>query len=165
MLSYVLFLPLLGAFTLLFVFVPPEQHTAHRMISIVVAWLVFFLSLPLMTGFDASSAAFQFAENHAWIESIGAGWNLGVDGISLWIVMLTTFLTPLILMGSTTAITKRTREFAINMLVLETAMLGALMATDLLLFYLFWETDAGSDVLHALVGIWGGKNHVCTLRP
>ena len=156
LLTLLILAPLAGA--LMLAFVPSEQKTAHRAISATVAILVFLASLPLLSGFDNSVAGFQMVEDVAWIPTIGAGWRLGLDGISLWIVLLTTFLTPLILIGSHTSITHRVREFAISMLVLESAMLGALVATDLLLFYLFWELMLVP--MYLLIGIWGGANRL-----
>ncbi|PIE65499.1 MAG: Fe-S-binding domain-containing protein [Deltaproteobacteria bacterium] len=149
-------LPLLGA--LLLAFIPKEQQTAHRAIGTVIASLVFLLSIPLVTGFDPNNPGFQFAFDAAWIDSVGATASIGVDGISLWIIMLTTFLTPLILIGAYQAVDKRVREFVIAMLVLESAMIGALVARDLLLFYLFWEMMLVP--MYLLIGIWGGKDRL-----
>ncbi len=156
LLTLLILAPLFAA--LMLAFVPAEQKTAHRGIAAAAATLVFFLSLPLITGFDPAAAGFQRVEDIAWIPSIGAGWRLGIDGISLWIVVLTTFLTPLILVGAHRAIDHRVREFAISMLVLESAMIGALCATDLLLFYLFWELMLVP--MYLLIGIWGGKERL-----
>ncbi len=137
LLPILILIPLLGA--ILLAFVPKEQETVHRGIGFAFALIAFFASLPLLSSFDASTQAFQagFDFSIPWIESIGASFTLQLDGISLWIVLLTTFLTPVILFAAKTAVDQRVREFVIAMLVLETAMLGALFATDLLLFYLF----------------------------
>ena len=156
LLSLLILLPLVGAIAL--AFVPEEQKSAHRVVSASVALLVFVLSLGLFRGMDPTIAGFQWVESAEWIPSLGAGWRLGLDGISLWIVILTTFLTPLILIGSTTSVNHRVREFGISMLVLETGMLGALVATDLLLFYLFWELML--IPMYLLIGIWGGKRRL-----
>ncbi len=155
LLTLVVTLPLVGA--MLLAFVPKEQETAHRAIGATFAVLTFLLSIPLLTGFDATVAGFQpdYRVSAEWIAAMGASWELGIDGISLWIILLTTFLTPIILIGSHSSITKRVREFTIAMLVLETGMLGALVATDLLLFYLFWEMML--IPMYLLIGIWGGK--------
>jgi NADH-quinone oxidoreductase subunit M len=156
-------LPLLAA--LLLAFVPREQEAAHRGIALAFSLMAFALSLPLLTGFDAAAPGFQSAFDFSlpWIASIDSSVTLQVDGISIWIILLTTFLTPVILFGAKTAVTERVREFVIAMLVLETAMLGALMATDLLLFYLFWEMML--IPMYLLIGIWGGANrHYATLK-
>jgi NADH-quinone oxidoreductase subunit M len=148
--------PTVGA--LMLALVPSHQRAAHRVIGASVAVLVFLMSLPLLSLFDPAATGLQLTEDAAWIPTIGAGWRLGIDGVSLWIVLLTTFLTPLILIGAHSAITHRVREFVIAMLVLETAMLGALLATDLLLFYLFWELMLVP--MYLLIGIWGGANRL-----
>lgn len=148
--------PTLGA--LMLAMVPAHQRTAHRVIGASVAILVFLMSLPLLSLFNPAATGLQLVDEAAWIPSIGAHWQLGIDGVSLWIVLLTTFLTPLILIGAHSAVTHRVREFVISMLVLETAMLGALLATDLLLFYLFWELMLVP--MYLLIGVWGGSNRL-----
>ncbi len=156
-------LPLFGA--LVVAFVPKEQATAQRGLAATFAVAVFALSLPLLTGFDDTVGGFQaqFDLHMPWIESIGASLTLQLDGISLWIVILSSFLTPIILLGTKTSIEERVREFVIAMLVLESAMIGALVATDLLLFYLFWEMML--IPMYLLIGIWGGKNrHYATVK-
>jgi NADH-quinone oxidoreductase subunit M len=145
--------------------VPKAQEGAQRSLGIVFSMAVFALSIPLLTGFDNTVGGFQsqFDLKLPWIESIGASVTLQLDGISLWIVILSTFLTPLILLGTRNSIEERVREFVIAMLVLETAMIGALVATDLLLFYLFWELML--IPMYLLIGIWGGKNrHYATVK-
>ena len=153
LLTLLIVLPLAGA--LLCAVVPGDGRRAPWVIGMGCGAVTFVLSLDLVTGFDVAEAGFQAVENAGWIDSIDARWRLGVDGISLWIVILTTLLTPLILVGSTAAITERVREFVISMLVLEAAMIGALVATDLLLFYLFWELML--IPMYLLIGIWGGE--------
>ncbi len=155
-LSGLVLLPTLGA--LFMGLVPKGQDIAHKAISTSIALLTFIVSLSLLGAFDDLEAGFQLREHIEWIPSIGAAIRLGVDGISLWIVMLTTFLTPLILIGSYSSIDKRWREFGVSMLVLESAMLGTLFATDLLLFYLFWELMLVP--MYLLIGIWGGKRRL-----
>jgi len=158
LLPALILLPLLGA--ILLAFIPREQVAAHRGLGATIAFLTFGLSIPLVTGFDSAIGGFQpdTLLTVPWIESIGASFAMGVDGISLWIIILTTFLTPLILIGAQRAVTERVREFVIAMLVLESAMIGALVATDLLLFYLFWEMML--IPMYLLIGIWGGKNRI-----
>lgn len=156
-------LPLFGA--LVVALVPKEQVGAQRSLGIVFSIAAFLLSLPLISGFDSMLGDFQpqFDLKLPWIESIGASLTLQLDGISLWIIILSTFLTPLILIGVRNSIEERVREFVIAMLVLETAMIGALVATDLLLFYLFWEMML--IPMYLLIGIWGGKNrHYATIK-
>jgi len=157
LLAALVVLPTLGA--ILLAFIPGEQTAAHRGIGATIASIVFFLSIPLITGFDATqSFQPQWHMDIGWIDAIGASFTLSIDGISLWIVVLTTFLTPIILIGAQKAIEHRVREFVISMLVLESAMLGTLLATDLLLFYLFWEMML--IPMYLLIGIWGGKDRL-----
>jgi len=163
LLPLLVFVPAIGA--ILLAFVPREQVAAHRGIGVAFSVLAFLLSLPLLTAFDLTAPSFQPGLDFelGWIDALNAKLTLQVDGISLWIVLLTTFLTPLILIGAKSAITQRVREFVIAMLVLETAMLGALLATDLLLFYLFWELML--IPMYLLIGIWGGHDrHYATLK-
>ena len=156
LLTILIALPLFGA--VLLMFIPPEQKAAHRGVGAMISLAEFVISLPLLSGFDPHVSGFQWTQHFAWIPSIGAGWSLGLDGVSLWIVLLTTFLTPIVLIGSQGAVKQRVREFVASMLVLEAAMLGALVATDLLLFYLFWELMLVP--MYLLIGIWGGKNRI-----
>lgn len=156
LLTALVLIPILGAIALMVV--PRQQTKAQWWIGILTSLATFVVSIPLMMGFDNAAAGFQSTQYFDWISAIGAGWYVGIDGISLWIVMLTTFLTPIILAGSVTAIDKRVREFLICMLVLESAMIGALIATDLLLFFLFWELMLVP--MYLLIGIWGGKERI-----
>jgi NADH-quinone oxidoreductase subunit M len=156
-------LPLVGALAV--ALVPKEQDGAHRILGLTFSLAVFALSFPLVTGFDSTLGGFQpqFDYHAEWIASLGASIDLQLDGISLWIVMLSTFLTPIILFASKTAVEHRVREFVVAMLVLESAMIGALVATDLLLFYLFWELMLVP--MYLLIGIWGGSNrHYATIK-
>jgi NADH-quinone oxidoreductase subunit M len=155
LLTILIGLPLLGALAL--AVVPETEKAAHRGLGTVVALLTFLLSLPLV-GADYGSGELLWTQRFDWIPALGASWEVGVDGISLWIVLLTTFLTPIILIASRRGIETRVREFTIAMLVLESAMLGALVATDLLLFFLFWEMMLVP--MYLLIGIWGGKRRV-----
>ena len=103
-------------------------------------------------------ADYQFEEQRAWIPSLGISYHLGIDGISLLLVLLTTFLMPLTLLASWHSIEKRWKEFAVTMLLLETGMLGVFVALDLFLFYVFWE--AMLIPMYLIIGIWGGTNRI-----
>src|SRR5207244_6380091 len=103
-------------------------------------------------------ASFRFEENYSWITSIGARFHLGVDGISLWLVLLTTLLMPISILSSWTAITRRQLTYYILMLLLESAMIGVFVSLDLLLFYLFFE--ASLIPMFFLIGIWGGERKI-----
>jgi len=139
LLGWLTLLPLFGA--ILVMLVPREEESIHRGLGLLTAIVTFALSLPVLIGFDAGQAGFQMEVDQSWIAPLGIHFHLGVDGISLWMVMLTTFLMPLTLLSpQAIGIRKiRVREFTAAMLILETGMLGAFLALDLFVFYVFWE--------------------------
>jgi NADH-quinone oxidoreductase subunit M len=155
-LSIILFTPLLGALVLLFV--PKENKDAIRWIANIFALGGFLISLPLVPMFWALrfEPGFKFLEGSAnnWIPSIGAGYNLGIDGISFLLIMLTTLLGWISILSSWTAIENRVKEYYVWFLVLQTGMLGVFMALDFFLFFVFWE--AMLVPMYLLIGIWGG---------
>ncbi|HET6180397.1 MAG TPA: NADH-quinone oxidoreductase subunit M [Candidatus Sulfotelmatobacter sp.] len=158
-LSIILFTPLLGAILLLFV--PKENKEAVRWIANIFALGGFLISLPLVPWFwdkvkGGDTAPFKFIEGAAnnWIPSIGAGYVLGIDGISFLLIMLTTLLGWISILSSWTAIENRVKEYYIWFLVLQTGMLGVFMALDFFLFFVFWE--AMLVPMYLLIGIWGG---------
>src|SRR6202789_2562186 len=155
-LSIILFTPLIGALFLLFV--PKENKDAIRWIANIFALGGFLISLLLVPMFWAqrSEPGFKFLEGTAnnWIPSIGAGYNLGIDGISFLLIMLTTLLGWISILSSWTAIENRVKEYYIWFLVLQTGMLGVFMALDFFLFFVFWE--AMLVPMYLLIGIWGG---------
>jgi len=155
-LSIILFTPLLGAFLLLFV--PKENKDAIRWMANIFALGGFLISIPLVPAFWALrfEPGFKFVEGTAnnWIPSIGAGYVLGIDGISFLLIMLTTLLGWISIMSSWTAIENRVKEYYIWFLVLQTGMLGVFMALDFFLFFVFWE--AMLVPMYLLIGIWGG---------
>ena len=147
-------LPVAGALLLLFVRGDEAQSApASRGIALVVSTLVFAETLLLWSRFNASSGDFQFIERHAWIPAFGIDYYVGVDGISLLLLVLTGFLTPLALLGSWDSVHKKTRTFCIFVLLLESAMMGVFVSLDLFLFYVFW--DAMLVPMYFLIGIWG----------
>ena len=155
-LSIILFAPLVGAILLLFV--PKENKDAIRWIANIFALAGFLVSLPLVPAFWAvrGESGFKFLEGAAnnWIPSIGAGYVLGIDGISFLLIMLTTLLGWISILSSWTAIENRVKEYYIWFLVLQTGMLGVFMALDFFLFFVFWE--AMLVPMYLLIGIWGG---------
>jgi NADH-quinone oxidoreductase subunit M len=156
LLSLVTFLPALGAVVLSLV---PRRHaTALRGGALGISLATFALSLPLHLRFDGDSPDFQFDEALRWLPSLGADYHIGIDGISLLLVLLTTFLTPIALASAWQAIEESTKEFVIAMLVLETGMLGVFVALDLFLFFVFWE--AMLIPMYFIIGVWGGANRV-----
>jgi NADH-quinone oxidoreductase subunit M len=155
-LPLILGLPLLGA---VFVMCTPKgEGSLHRGIGLVFSTATFLVSLLVLRYFNPLDSAPQLVFNAEWIPGLGARFKTGIDGISLWLVLLTTFLTPLTLLGATKAIEKHTREFIAAMLVLETGMLGAFVALDLFPFYVFWEVML--IPMYLLIGIWGGQRRL-----
>src|SRR5271166_5557889 len=155
-LSIILFTPLLGALVLLFV--PKENKSAVRWIANFFSLGGFLISLPLVPMFWAQrfEPGFKFIEGtpNNWIPSIGAGYVLGIDGISFLLIMLTTLLGWVSILSSWTAIENRVKEYYIWFLILQTGMLGVFMALDFFLFFVFWE--AMLVPMYLLIGIWGG---------
>jgi NADH-quinone oxidoreductase subunit M len=156
-LSIILFTPLVGALVLLFV--PKENKDAIRWIANIFALGGFLISIPLVPMFWAQrfdAQQFKFLEGTAnnWIPSIGAGYNLGIDGISFLLIMLTTLLGWISILSSWTAIEIRVKEYYVWFLLLQTGMLGVFMALDFFLFFVFWE--AMLVPMYLLIGIWGG---------
>ncbi len=156
LITAILILPLAGA--LLIMLVPREEENVARGIGIGTSLVTFLVSLLLWTGFDTSQGGFQFVTDKVWIESFGIHYKVGIDGISLWLVLLTTFLTPLVLLSATKAITKKVKEFVITFLILETGMLGTFVAIDLFLFYVMWEVMLVP--MYFIIGVWGGDRRV-----
>jgi len=159
MLSTLIFLPLAGAVLLLLVPNRDGQRDGFvRVLSLVLSLVVFALAILLWTRFDATSADYQFTERTRWIPAFGIEYSLGVDGISLLLVELTAFLTPLALLSSWDSIHSRVKAFSFFMLVLESAMIGVFLSLDLFLFYIFW--DAVLIPMYFLIGVWGYERRV-----
>jgi NADH-quinone oxidoreductase subunit M len=135
-----------------------KSETHYRWIALIFSLATFALSLLLLGGGGSSADGFQFVENRVWISSIGARYHLGVDGISLWLVLLTTLLVPISILSSWNSIKKRTLAFYAFMLALESAMIGVFVSLDLLIFYLFFE--ASLVPMFFLIGIWGGERRI-----
>ncbi|TIW93727.1 NADH-quinone oxidoreductase subunit M, partial [Mesorhizobium sp.] len=157
-LSLVTFLPLVGV--LLILFINDDSENARRNIRAIALWttsITFVISLFIWKGFDNSQAGFQFVEKAAWLDS-GISYHMGVDGISMLFVILTTFLMPLCILASWEAIEKRVKAYMIAFLLLETLMIGVFCALDIVLFYVFFE--AGLIPMFIIIGVWGGKRRV-----
>jgi NADH-quinone oxidoreductase subunit M len=150
-LTSLVLLPILGA--VLVALLGRERDGLARQIALAVSLVTFGVSLVMWAKFDPASAAYQFEERHAWLPDFGVSYHLGVDGISLWLVVLTTFLTPISLLCSWESIEERVPAFLAFMLALEAAMIGVFVSLDLFLFYVFW--DAMLIPMYFLIGIWG----------
>src|SRR5580700_4524094 len=151
LLSVIIFLPLLGLPALLML--RSDDHTWIRRIALAVSLAEFAISLAfLLPTFDSANSGYQFVENHRWIGD-AIQYHIGVDGISLFLVLLTTFLTPLAILCSWNSIHEYVKGFFIALLVIETAMIGVFVSLDLLLFFFFWELTL--IPMYFLIGIWG----------
>ncbi|MDH4127814.1 MAG: NADH-quinone oxidoreductase subunit M [Spirochaetota bacterium] len=166
LMTLVLFLPTLGAIILMFIpsdrlFKPSNRDKVLKTIAFIFSLITFLLSIPLLTKFGADSSFFDFVEGpYEWInpEYINTSYHLKIDGISVLLVILTTFLTPIILLGSWNSINVRLKEFVVCMLLMETGMIGAFVAWDLLLFYVFWELML--IPMYFIIGIWGSEKKI-----
>jgi NADH-quinone oxidoreductase subunit M len=156
LLSLILFTPLAGA--ILILFVKKTNADTIRWLANLFAAAGFVVSLPLWFWYDFQDASWQFVEQAPWIPSIGAQYFLGVDGFSVLLILLTTLMGVLAILSSWTAITERVKEYYIFLLLLQTGMLGAFMALDFLLFFLFWEVMLVP--MYFLIGIWGSDRRL-----
>ena len=157
LLSIVTFIPAVAAL-ILAIFLRGEDEAANsraKMLALVATSVTFLVSLFILSGFDSANTGMQFVEERAWL--MGLTYKMGVDGISVLFVMLTTFMMPLVILASW-GVEKRVKEYMIAFLLLETLMLGVFMALDLVLFYLFFE--AGLIPMFLIIGIWGGANRI-----
>src|SRR5438552_6214564 len=154
-LTLVTFVPAAGALLLL---VFPRRDRDIRLFALVISLLSFVLSLHLPAHFRREQPAFQFEQNYSWISTPNIHYHLGIDGISMWLVLLTTFLTPLCVLISWKSIHERVKEFFIILLVLETGLIGVFVALDLFLFYFFWEATLIPMAL--LIGVYGHERRI-----
>jgi NADH-quinone oxidoreductase subunit M len=156
LLTVLVFLPSAAA-ALLLLF-PERRAREAKGFALAASVLELGLSLPLWTRFDLVSGTFQFVEKAEWIPALGISYTIGIDGISLLLVLLTTLLTPVSLLYSLTHVEKGVRAFSISFLVLETGVVGTLVALDLALFYVFWEVMLVP--MYFIIGIWGGARRI-----
>lgn len=158
LLTILILLPTVGALAAVLYALATKREEHYKWIGLVTTTATFVVSLLLLRGVGASGAEFRFEENVNWIGSIGARYHVGVDGISLWLVLLTTLLMPIAILSSWTAIHKRQLSYYVFLLILESAMIGVFVSLDLLLFYLFFE--ASLVPMFFLIGIWGGQRRI-----
>jgi len=154
LLSTIVFLPIL--FSAILILWPKESTL--RPLALGLSLVEFLVSLVLIHRFDMTSASLQMVEKYPWIERFGITYFLGVDGISLWLVLLTNFLTAIIVLGSWKSIETRVKGFHVALFVLQTAMLGTFLAMDAVFFYLFWELSLVP--MYFMIGIWGGPRRI-----
>lgn len=158
-LSLLTFLPLVGVLFLLFIRGSEETVArSARATALLTSVFTFVLSLYMYAAFDTSSAEFQFVENVAWLPGFDINYKMGIDGISVFFILLSTFLTPVCILASWESITSRVKEYMIAFLLLETMMLGMFCALDLVVFYIFFE---GVLIpMFIIIGVWGGGRRV-----
>ncbi len=157
-LAWITLLPIVGA--VLVMLIPREEEAIHRGLGFGTALITFLVSLLILGDFDPAQAGFQLQVDKVWIEPLGIHFHLGVDGISLWLVLLTAFLMPLTLLSPQAIGIRniRVREFIVTMLLLEAGMVGAFLALDLFVFYVFWELML--IPMYFIIGIWGGERRL-----
>jgi NADH-quinone oxidoreductase subunit M len=154
LLSILTFLPAVGA---LLLFLLPDAKMA-KTATLIISLVQFLVSLMLFQSFDFNSASLQLVENYLWVPSIGVNYFLGIDGISFWLILLTTFLTPIALMSAWSSIDKKVVGFCVALLMLETTMIGTFASMNAILFYCFFE--ASLIPMYFMIGIWGGTRRL-----
>ncbi|MGA7874623.1 MAG: NADH-quinone oxidoreductase subunit M [Desulfoferrobacter sp.] len=155
-LSVITYLPLLGI--LVICLVDSKRHDMIRWVAFLTAVATFLLSLPLYFMFDANTWQMQFVENVPWISQYGISYHLGVDGISLLLILLTTFLSALAILSTWSAVSESVKGYMVSLLFLETGMIGVFCALDFVLFYVFWEVML--IPMYFIIGIWGGPRRI-----
>jgi len=156
LLSWLVWLPIAGGIAVLAI--GSERAAAARWTALAVSVATFVLSVPLWTGFDTATAAMQFVERTSWIPAVNAWYHLGVDGIAMPLVLLTTFITPLVVVAAWALIEKKPAQYFAAFLVMEGLMIGVFSSLDALLFYVFWE--AMLIPMFIIIGLWGGARRV-----
>ena len=156
-LSLLICVPTVGALFILFTTANSEKYNSHKYISVFISLINFFLSLYLWYKFDNSNPSFQFVENREWIYGL-INYKVGIDGISILFIVLTTFITPLCILSVNSTIKNRLKDFLVAILVMESLMIGVFCSLDLVIFYLFFE--GGLIPMFLIIGIWGGERRV-----
>ena len=156
LLTYLILIPLIGS--LILVFFKKENEVLIRYFALVVSTIAFIVSLVIFFRFDSANPGFQFINKFEWIKGLNIHYHVGIDGMSMLLVLLTTFLTPLTLISSWSSIKEKVKDFTFFFLMLEVGMLGVFISLDLFLFYIFWE--AMLIPMYFIIGIWGGKERV-----
>ena len=156
LLSFLTWLPVVGG--VLVMLVGDSRASLARWLALGVALVVFVATIPLYTGFDTTTFALQFAERMPWVPGLHSDYHLGVDGISLPLILLTAFSTVLVIIAGWTVIEKRPSQYFAAFLIMEGLMIGVFSAADALLFYVFWE--AMLIPMFLIIGIWGGTRRI-----
>jgi len=157
LLSLLIFTPGAAAVVLLLL-VPRDAERVHRWVSLLASLVTFGLALAAWSRFDPADPSFQLVETRTWLPQLGIAYRLGMDGIALVLVLLTVLLQPLVFISSWSSITNKVKGYVVSMLLLETGVLGAFLATDLFLFYVFWELMLVP--MYFIIGVWGGERRI-----
>jgi len=155
-LTAIIFIPLAGAFII--AFINSERKNLIKFLGIFFSAIAFLLSVYVFVKYDPKKSGFQFVEVYPWIQSLDISYRVGIDGISLLLLVLTTFLTPVALLATWGSVEKRVKGYVIMFLLLETGMNGVFCALDTFLFYIFWEVML--IPMYFIIGIWGGENRI-----
>ncbi|MBA4373031.1 MAG: NADH-quinone oxidoreductase subunit M, partial [Thermodesulfovibrio sp.] len=155
-LSTLIFLPVIGA--VLILLISRANESLARWAALVFSIATFLVSLPLFTNFNKATYHMQFIEKHAWIPAWNINYHLGLDGISILFVLLSTLVTILCVLISWNSVKMKSKEFFISILIVESAMIGVFCSLDFFLFYIFWE--AMLIPMYLLIGVWGGPNRI-----
>ncbi len=147
-----------GAVGLLLLLAPSAAVRLHRWVGLLASLVSFAFALMAWSAFDPAQVGFQLAEARPWLPTLGIGYRLGMDGVSLLLVLLTTLLQPLVFISSWVPIHNKVKGYVVSMLLLETGILGAFLATDLFLFYVFWELMLVP--MYFIIGVWGGERRI-----
>ncbi len=153
-LSIIIWAPLIGAVLVLLT----RSRSSATAVALVASLVTLAATVAVIAGFDRGAVGFQFTEAHDWLPAIGVQYKVGIDGISVLMVLLTALLTPIVIATSWLTVNKRAKEYMASMLVLETGMLGVFLALDLVLFYVFWELVL--IPMYLVIGVWGGPNRI-----
>jgi len=156
LLSIILFLPILGSVLLLFI--NKKNENLIRYFGLAISVIVFILSLIIYSNYNNNSGEFQFLFKVSWISNLNISFFIGIDGMSMLLILLTAFITPLTLISSWSSIQKNVKEFTFFFLMLETGIIGVFISLDLFLFYIFWELML--IPMYFIIGIWGGERRI-----
>ena len=154
LLSLLIWLPIVGGISVLVI--GNNRSDLARWVSVAVSIIVFALSLNLWNGFDTSTQGMQFVENTAWISQFNINYHIGIDGISMLLILLTTLSTFLVIIAGWEVIQNRAADYMAAFLIMEGLIIGVFSSLDAILFYVFWEASLIPMLL--IVGIWGGQN-------